>query len=87
LIDEAGYKLSFILKKSNTEVEDIDAKFYLHFPPVEVEEGQFKRPKRKSMYSIYQKTGLWEVANQFGHSSEQFGHRLTLTNIPVCDLS
>ena len=73
--------------KSDKEVEDIDAKFNLHFPPVEVEEGLFKRPKRKSLYSIYQKAGLWEVANQFGHSSEQLGHHLTLTNKPVCDIS
>ena len=74
--------------KSEKEVEDVDAKFNLHFPPGEVEEeGQFKRPKRKSLYSICHKAGLWEVANQFGRSAEQLGHHLTLTKIPVCDLS
>jgi len=74
--------------KSEKEVEDVDAKFNLHFPPGEVEEeGQFKRPKRKSLYSICHKAGLWEVANQFGRSAEQLGHHLTLTKIPVCALS
>lgn len=73
--------------KSEKEVEDVDAKFNLHFPPGEVEEaGQFKRPKRKSLYSICHKAGLWEVANQFGRSAEQLGHHLTLTRIPVRDL-
>ena len=69
-------------------MEDVDAKFNLHFPPGEVEEeGQFKRPKRKSLYSICHKAGLWEVASQFGRSAEQLGHHLTLTKIPVCDLT
>ncbi|XP_062180009.1 transcription elongation factor SPT6 homolog isoform X2 [Phragmites australis] len=69
--------------KSEKEVEDVDAKFNLHFPPGEVEEeGQFKRPKRKSLYNICHKAGLWEVANQFGRSAEQLGHHLTLTKIP-----
>ncbi|EEE64215.1 transcription elongation factor SPT6 homolog isoform X2 [Oryza sativa Japonica Group] len=69
--------------KSEKEVEDVDAKFNLHFPPGEVEEeGQFKRPKRKSLYSICHKAGLWQVANQFGRSAEQLGHHLTLTKIP-----
>ena len=72
--------------KSEREVEDVDAKFNLHFPPGEVE-GQFKRPKRKSLYSICHKAGLWEVASQFGRSAEQLGHHLTLTKIPVCDLT
>ena len=74
--------------KSEKEVEDVDAKFNLHFPPGEVEElGQFKRPKRKSLYSICHKAGLWEVANQFGRSAEQLGHHLTLTSVPVRQLS
>ena len=74
--------------KSEREVEDVDAKFNLHFPPGEVEAvGQLKRPKRKSMYSICQKAGLREVAQQFGRSAEQLGHHLALTKIPVSDLS
>ncbi|KAG6427914.1 hypothetical protein SASPL_112161 [Salvia splendens] len=57
------------------EVDDVDSKFNLHFPTglVLLDEGQFKRPKRKSHYSICSKAGLWEVASKFGYSSEQFG--------------
>lgn len=74
--------------KSEKEIDDVDAKFNLHFPPgeVEIEEGQFKRPKRKSLYSICYKAGLWEVASKFGFSSEHFGLLLTLAKISVCFL-
>uniref|UniRef100_A0A0D9WI56 Uncharacterized protein n=1 Tax=Leersia perrieri TaxID=77586 RepID=A0A0D9WI56_9ORYZ len=69
--------------KSEKEVEDVDAKFNLHFHSGEFEEeGQFKLPKRKSLYSICHKAGLWEVTSQFGRSAEQLGHHLTLTKIP-----
>lgn len=66
--------------ESEREVDDVDSKFNLHFPPGEVgvDEGQFKRPKRKSLYSICSKAGLWEVAGKFGYSSEQFGLQLSL---------
>uniref|UniRef100_A0A1D1YSQ9 Transcription elongation factor spt6 n=1 Tax=Anthurium amnicola TaxID=1678845 RepID=A0A1D1YSQ9_9ARAE len=66
--------------KSEREVDDVDMKFNLNFPPgeVDVDEGQFKRPKRKSLYSICCKAGLWEVAKKFGFSSEQFGLRFSL---------
>lgn len=66
--------------KSEREVDDVDMKFNLHFPPgeVDVDEGQFKRPKRKSLYSVCCKAGLWEVAKKFGFSSEQFGLHLAL---------
>uniref|UniRef100_A0ACD5XYJ0 Uncharacterized protein n=1 Tax=Avena sativa TaxID=4498 RepID=A0ACD5XYJ0_AVESA len=71
---------------SDKEVDDVDAKFNLHFPPGEVEAvGQLKRPRRKSMYTICQKAGLRELANQFGRSAEQFGHHLTFTMIPEAD--
>ena len=71
--------------ESEREVDDIDSKFNLHFPPGEVgvEEGQFKRPNRKSFYSTCCKAGLWEVANKFGFSSEQFGLLLNLEKM-VC---
>lgn len=61
--------------KSEREVDDNDAKFDLHFPPGEVDarDGQFKRPKRKSLYTICDKAGLWEIANKFGVNSETFG--------------
>lgn len=65
---------------SEREVDDVDSKLNLHFPPGEVvlDEGQFKRPKRKSHYSICSKAGLWEVASKFGYSSEQFGLQISL---------
>ncbi|KAL4386407.1 hypothetical protein GQ457_09G027050 [Hibiscus cannabinus] len=66
--------------ESEREVDDVDAKFNLHFPPGEVgvDEGQYKRPKRRSQYSICNKAGLWEVASKFGYSAEQLGAHLSL---------
>ncbi|XP_042510385.1 transcription elongation factor SPT6 homolog isoform X2 [Macadamia integrifolia] len=66
--------------ESEREVDDVDSKFNLHFPPGEVgvEEGQFKRPKRKSLYSVCSKAGLWEVASKFGYNSEEIGLHMTL---------
>ncbi|KAM3690721.1 hypothetical protein ACJW31_09G140800 [Castanea mollissima] len=65
---------------SEREVDDVDSKFNLHFRPgkVGLDEGQYKRPKRKSLYSICSKAGLWVVASKFGYSSEQFGLQLSL---------
>ena len=65
---------------SEREVDDVDSKFNLHFPPgkLGLDEGQYKRPKRKSLYSICSKAGLWVVASKFGYSSEQFGLQLSL---------
>lgn len=69
--------------KSEREVDDVNAKFNFHFPPgeVETEDGQFKRPKRKSLYSICHKAGLWEVTKKFGANSEQFGSLLSLEKV------
>ncbi|KAJ1404514.1 YqgF/RNase H-like domain [Sesbania bispinosa] len=69
--------------ESEREVDDVDSKFNLHFPPGEagVDEGQYKRPKRKSMYSTFSKAGLWEVASRFGCSSEQLGLCLSLVEL------
>lgn len=66
--------------ESEREVDDVDSKFNLHFPPGEagVDEGQYKRPKRKSNYSTCSKAGLYDVASKFGYSSEQFGLQLSL---------
>lgn len=66
--------------ESERTVDDIDAKFNLHFPPdeVEVEEGQFKRPKRKSLYSICRKSRLGGLSQKFSLSSEQLGENLQL---------
>ncbi|KAJ4828346.1 Transcription elongation factor spt6, partial [Turnera subulata] len=68
---------------SEREVDDVDAKFNLHFPPGEVglDEGQYKRPKRRSQYSICSKAGLWEVASKFGYSAEQLGMQLSLEKV------
>lgn len=68
---------------SEKEIDDVDSKFNLHFPPGEagVDEGQYKRPKRKSMYSTFSKAGLWEVASRFGCSPEQLGLCLTEVNL------
>jgi len=78
--------------ESEREVDDVDMKFNLHFPPGEigVDEGQYRRPKRKSQYSICSKAGLWEVASKFGYSSEQFGLQISLEKmvcygVLVCD--
>ncbi|XVF00136.1 hypothetical protein REPUB_Repub03eG0259000 [Reevesia pubescens] len=69
--------------ESEREVDDVDAKFNLYFPPGEVgaDEGQYKRPKRRSQYSICNKAGLWEVAGKFGYSAEQFGSLLSLERL------
>ncbi|XP_050911387.1 transcription elongation factor SPT6 homolog isoform X2 [Lathyrus oleraceus] len=69
--------------ESEREVDDVDSKFNLHFPPGEagVDEGQYKRPKRKSMYSTFSKAGLWEVASRFGSSSEQIGLCLSVVKL------
>lgn len=66
--------------ESDREVDDVDSKFNLHFPPGEVgvDEGKYKRPKRKSLYTSCSKAGLWEVASKFGYSSEQFGLQISL---------
>ncbi|KAD6119651.1 hypothetical protein E3N88_10922 [Mikania micrantha] len=65
--------------ETEREIDDVDAKFNLHFPPGEVvDEGEFKRPKRKSQYNVCSEAGLREVAIKFGYSSEEFGLLLSL---------
>ncbi|KAE8714781.1 4-alpha-glucanotransferase DPE2-like isoform X1 [Hibiscus syriacus] len=74
--------------ESEREVDDVDAKFNLHFPPGEVgvDEGQYKRPKRRSQYSSCYKAGLWEVASNFGYSAQQLGSQLSLEKLPKDEL-
>ncbi|KAK3010331.1 hypothetical protein RJ639_013024 [Escallonia herrerae] len=74
--------------ESEREVDDVDSKFNLHFPPGEVgvDDGQYKRPKRKSQYTICSKAGLWEVASKFGYSSEQFGLQISLEKMRMDEL-
>eukprot|EP00252_Welwitschia_mirabilis_P017917 TRINITY_DN3996_c1_g1_i1.p1 TRINITY_DN3996_c1_g1~~TRINITY_DN3996_c1_g1_i1.p1 ORF type:complete len:1701 (+),score=496.98 TRINITY_DN3996_c1_g1_i1:372-5474(+) len=63
---------SLIDAKSERTLDDIDAKFNLYFPPDEVEvEGQPKRPKRKSFYSVCRKAGFGSLSKRFGLSAEQ----------------
>ncbi|KAM0026592.1 putative tex-like protein, HTH domain superfamily [Helianthus debilis subsp. tardiflorus] len=79
---------SLKVAESEREIDDVDSKFNLHFPPgdVGVDEGQFKRPKRKSQYSICSKSGLWEVATKFGYSSEEFGLLISLEEMRTDEL-
>ncbi|KAG8490681.1 hypothetical protein CXB51_013812 [Gossypium anomalum] len=74
--------------ESEREVDDIDVKFNLHFPPGEVgvDVGQYKWPKRRSKYSICYKAGLWEVASKFGYSAQQLGSQLSLEKLPLDEL-
>ncbi|RVW76552.1 Transcription elongation factor SPT6-like [Vitis vinifera] len=74
--------------ESEIEVDDVNLKFNLHFPldEVNVSQGQFKRPKRKSHYKVCSNAGLWEVAAKFGCNSEQFGLQVTLVNVRREDL-
>ncbi|XP_058738376.1 transcription elongation factor SPT6 homolog [Vicia villosa] len=69
--------------ESKREVDDAVSMFNLHFPPGEasVDEGQYRRPKRKSMYSTFSKAGLGEVASRFGCSSEQIGLCLSVVQL------
>ncbi|KAG8365970.1 hypothetical protein BUALT_Bualt17G0027300 [Buddleja alternifolia] len=73
---------------SEREVDDVHSKFNLHFPMGEVglDKGQYRRPKRKSYYSICSKYGLWEVANKLGYSSEQFGLQISLEKMRMDEL-
>ncbi|GFY84642.1 global transcription factor group B1 [Actinidia rufa] len=74
--------------ESEREVDDVDSKFNLHFPSGEVgvDEGRYKRPKRKSQYTICCKAGLWEVVSKFGYSSEQFGLQISLEKMRMDEL-
>ncbi|KAJ4826591.1 Transcription elongation factor spt6 [Turnera subulata] len=69
------------LKAAETEreLDDVDAKFNLQFPPVVgLNEGKYKRPNKRSEYHKNSKAGLWKIANKFGYSSEQLGMQLSL---------
>lgn len=53
------------LAESERELDDVDSKFNLHFPPGEVGVDE--------IYRICKEAGLWKVASKFGYSSEQLG--------------
>lgn len=73
--------------QSDQAVDDCDAKFNLHFPPDEIEvvDGGFKRPKRRSFYSICRKADLGALAKEFGLAPDLFGENL-LATYKVCSL-
>ncbi|KAK9075914.1 hypothetical protein SSX86_004244 [Deinandra increscens subsp. villosa] len=74
--------------ESEREIDDVDSKFNLHFPPGDVgmDGKKHKRPKRKSQYSLCSKSGLWEVAMKFGYSSEEFGLLISLEEMRTDEL-
>ncbi|KAK7322540.1 hypothetical protein VNO77_25925 [Canavalia gladiata] len=72
-----------MLKKAETEreIDDIDMKFNLHFPPVkEFSDTGYKRPPMKSYYSNCCKAGLRSLASTFGNP-EKFDSLLTLEKV------
>lgn len=81
--DELVDKIFRALSDAQSEqaVDDCDAKFNLHFPPDEIEvvDGGFKRPSRRSLYSICRKAGLGAVAKEFGLAPDLFGENLQAT--------
>lgn len=64
--------------RSQVAVDDVDAKYTLYFPSddLEADQSQFKRPKKRSLYSTLRKAGLGVLARQFGLTPEQFGENL-----------
>lgn len=72
-----------MLKKAETEreIDDIDTKFNLHFPPAEEFFGSgYKRPQMKSYYSNCSKAGMWKLACKFGNP-ENFDSLVTLEKV------
>lgn len=73
---------SLNVAETEREIDDVDLKFNLHFPPGDVmDEGEFKRPKRKSQYDICSEAGLQVVASKFGYSAEEFGLQISLQQL------
>lgn len=77
------------LAETEREIDDVDSKFNLHFPPGEVvvDEEEFRRPTRKSKYNTCSEAGLREVAVKFGYSSEEFGSLISLEQMVTNILS
>lgn len=77
---ELQAKLLLALDETHSElgVDDVEAKYHLHFPAdeVQINQGQFKRPKRRSRYSVCRQAGLGSVSKCFGLTAEQFGENL-----------
>ena len=61
------------LAESDREIDDIELKFNLHFPPVEgFLDVSYKRPVKESYYTKCSVAGLWSLARKFGNT-EKFG--------------
>ncbi|XP_061357289.1 transcription elongation factor SPT6 homolog [Gastrolobium bilobum] len=89
LVEESSFhkqvfhSITNMLKKAETEreIDDIDMKFNLHFPPAEESfDSGYKRPVMKSYYSNCSKAGLWLLASKFGNP-EKFGSSVTLEKV------
>ncbi|KAI5072429.1 hypothetical protein GOP47_0012535 [Adiantum capillus-veneris] len=63
---------------SEVTVDDLDAKFNLQFPVDEKAppKGQYKRPRRQSLYGLCCKSGLRHLVRQLGLTPEQLGENL-----------
>lgn len=74
-----------MLEKAETEreIDDVDMKFNLYFPPAEefLSSG-YKRPQMKSYYSDCRKAGLSSLARKFGNP-DNFSSLVTLNKV-VC---
>lgn len=72
--------------KSETEVDDVDTKFKLHFP-AEVRPDGFRPHKRlkrdESFYSNCRKAGLCQIAKIFVLNFEEFGLQFSSENTMV----
>ncbi|XVE52349.1 hypothetical protein DITRI_Ditri02bG0115900 [Diplodiscus trichospermus] len=70
--------------ESEEEIDDVDAKFRLHFPSAEGRiDGKFKRPLRKSQYNNRMKADLWKLASKFGYTSEQLSLQIASEEMDV----
>lgn len=75
--------ITSMLEKAETEreIDDIDMKFNLYFPPAhEFSDSSYKRPLLKTYFSNCCKAGLWSLASKFG-DPEKFGSLLTLKKL------
>ncbi|KAL1061063.1 hypothetical protein V6Z11_1Z046100 [Gossypium hirsutum] len=70
--------------ETKEEIDDVDAKFCLHFLSAEEKmDGKFKRPIRKSLYSNCMMAGLWKLASQFRYASEQLSLQIALEKMDM----
>ncbi|XP_047166736.1 transcription elongation factor SPT6-like [Vigna umbellata] len=69
------------IAETETEIDDIDRRFNLYFPPVEEPfDCGFRRPMTKSYYSNCYKAGLGSLSSKFG-DPEKFSSLVTLSQV------